>query len=188
MPQKHEYFTYKFEELSEEAQANALENVALKMTGDWWDSADTEDIEDLIVYTLAATFKTPGWDTYGVSDFPGIPNVTVQAWDCDRAQSLELRGTLDKTNAPALPWVGDLTSVELRNPDMWRHVQAIVNDDEEAESSEADARTLEEAVKDAMNEAIAAGTKEIEYKGSQEYAKDWVEGNEPDFYKNGELA
>jgi hypothetical protein len=113
MPTQHISYSWRFDELSEAAQRKAVETVAGKLGGDWWDQADTDDIGATIQYQLAEVLKSPGWDTVGEGDFPGIDGVTVQGWDLDRGDYVSVGGALTRKNAPGLAWPDHAEHVEL---------------------------------------------------------------------------
>lgn len=68
---------FDFDELSEPAQARAVDAIREKLDGPWWDSSDIDDLTAVMTSTLAEKLGTPGWDSRGVADFPGIPGVRV---------------------------------------------------------------------------------------------------------------
>src|SRR2546421_11128720 len=104
---------YAFDELEPDAQERAVQHVGEREAARGWDCDDLELIESTMVYTLAGMLKAPGWDTCGEVDFPGIDRVKVCEWDLDRGQVLALSGWLDRDNAPGLPWVDGIESVQL---------------------------------------------------------------------------
>src|SRR3954469_2995004 len=104
MPTAHTRFSYTFAELTDSAQAKAVEAVAEKLGGDWFDESDNDTIREDIVWELGRTLKAPGWDIEGAGDFRGIAGVTLDGWDLGQGDHLALKGTLDRDNAPALPW------------------------------------------------------------------------------------
>lgn len=174
-------------ELSEENRQKAIEAMAALLSGDWWDQGDNDDIGDTITYVFAEHLKTPGWDTFGVGDFPGIEGVKLAEWDLDRAQMVKFTGQLNRDNAPALPWVETIESVSLNDRESIYAVQVNENYDVEAELTDADIDAVVEAVEAAINEARSAGNKEIGYKQSKEYAKDYIEGTGQEFTEDGDL-
>ncbi len=197
---------YQLAELTTEAQARAVEAIAEKLASVWWDDHDNEAIGETIRYSLAGTFKTPGHDTYGCGDFPGIPNVTVVGWDLDRGQYVQVKGTLDRTNAPGLPWVDPAGSIILTDGRNGTEVEIIEADGPDCtcdhggwESThdagcpersyvgltDAEIENLAEAVTDAIHAAWIAGRQEAEYKSSAEYAREWIESNEMEFLEDG---
>lgn len=194
---------YPFNELGEEAQARAVEVLREKLGGEWWDQGDNDDVRDAMIYTLAEKVKTPGWDTYGVADFPGIDGVTVDGWNLDRNQALAVSGTLDRANAPALPWTTSIDHVDLspafgdgtrirvettepdctcpEDPAASDHLDGCpVTQHPEGEDE------MKQAVQNALSEAWSAGEKEAEYKAGEENARQVAEGYE--FTVDGELA
>lgn len=233
MPTAHTRYSWKFTELDDETKAKAVENVAEKLGGDWWDEGDIESVRQVITYQLAEKVKAPDWDTYGSGDFPGIDGVKLDGWDIERGNHVALTGTLTRENAPGLPWVdgvGDVTltssnygtSVNVEEGDVpfvctscgqdavWDsgyaetkhhviHVSGGTADDDVQDDDhepflleglpdrEALCRTMEGAVKDAMRAALRAGREEAEYISSEEYAQEWINGNDPDFNEDGTL-
>lgn len=170
---------YTFDELSEEAQAKAVEEVAGKLGGQWWDSHDDEQIAETLVYAFAEALGTPGRDAYGEGDFPGIPGMKLTGWDLGRGWRLVFAGLLDPDNAPALPWVQGIDEVVLS-----RDGVRVIFDDEVPTEAVGDMR---EAVGDAVHEAWKAGRDQMEYMASEERAREWIADNEPEFTEDGEL-
>lgn len=183
---------FKFEELDERAQQRALDTIAGKLVGDWWDQHDNDDIAATMVYTFAEKLRAPGCDKYGVGDFPGIAGVKLEEWDLDRGQTIKFKGHLDRDNAPGLPWAEGIEAVVL-TAYRWEnnlHVETdweVPETDEEATRVSALVEAMRDAVEDALHTAWRAGRDEMEYKGGEEYARDWVEANEPEFDEDGDL-
>lgn len=181
---------YTFDELSEEAQEKAIEGIREKKSGPWWDSADNDTIGEDILYTFADKIGTPGREKFGVGDFPGITNVELRGWDLDRGQSVSFAGHLTRDNAPALPWVDGMDCVHLVHDRGYRHGITCTWDygtevPDEAITAAEDA--MEQAIRDAMSDAWKAGNDAMEYMTGEEAARDWIEGNEPEFTEDGEL-
>lgn len=179
---QHTVTTYTFSELSPEAQERALEQIREKLAGPWWDSADTEAVGESILYGLAEALKSPGWDTHGEGDFPGIPLLTITSWSVgDRGEHVTCTGELDPENAPALPWGGfglgklERGSTRVRWYDT--HPYRGLSEDR-----------LTEAWDDALATALAAGRAEMEYRTGEEYAREWLENNDVErFLEDGEM-
>ena len=180
MPTEHITYSFKFDELSDEAKTVAVETVAGKLSGDWWDSADIECVSEAVVYHLAEAFKSPGWDTFGEGDFPGIAGVTLDGWDVDRGSYVAVSGRLDRDNAPALPWVESIDCVRLESS---AYGTSVGVEADEAEGVD----DMQDAVRDALNEALITGRRVVEYIGSEENAREWIDNHEPDFHANGRL-
>jgi hypothetical protein len=174
--------------------ARATLDVAL-----WDDDVHTESIGETIRYAFAGALKSPGWDTYGEGDFPGIDQVTLAGWDLGRGAYVSLSGTLTPENAPALPWHPWIESVTLTAN---RHGTAIfANDSDDApyvpwqtpESGPSpqvreltDVRDkIVRAVWEALNEALAGAQRQAEYYSSQEYLDETAEANGYEFDTNG---
>lgn len=234
MPTAHTRFSYKYEELSDDAKQTAVETIAGKLAGDWWDENDIERVSETILYKLAEIFRSPGWDTFGAGDFPGITGVTLDGWDLERGAHVLVRGHLDRDNAPGLPWTDSVGGVTLTShnygttvdaeegdfgfvctscgqdavldtnvgdgePHHVIHVSGGTADDDVADADHtpilmdglpnraALCQAFEETVKDALNAALKAGQDEAEYIGSQEYALEHIEANDPDFNEDGSL-
>jgi hypothetical protein len=162
---------YSYEELSDSAKTVAVEQLQGRLAGPWWDSHDTDAIAEVMVYTLAEMFRTPGWDTYGCADFPGIPAVKLDAWDLDQRRYLALRGHLDRDNAPELPWMDGIHSVTLTAE--WHNTRAdVVDSDDDSDPTDDQRAAITEAITDAIHAALRAGEVELEYKTSTEYARE----------------
>jgi hypothetical protein len=189
MPRDITTTVYKLAELGEAAKAKAIENVAAKLGGDWWDQSDIDQVSETMIYTLAGELLTPGWNTYGEGDFPGIPKVSVTGWDIERGQFLSLKGSLTRETAPALPWhpgMGRVTLTELRHG---TRVE-VEWDDMGGNTKEWNITATRDMIK-ATEGAIAAawteGRDQAEYMSGTEYAAEWIEANEPEFTMEGEL-
>lgn len=177
---------YTFDELDEPTQEKAVANIAEKLGGDWWDEHDNNDIRDVMVWTLAEQFGAPGHLDYGVSDYPGIPGITIVGWDLDRGQSLTLSGTITRENAPKLPWVDGLDAIEVEAK-RDHNTYTRVSDTLTCEQVDALGANMVQAVRDSVSAAWKAGYGEMGYKSSEEHAREWIDGNEPEFTADGEL-
>jgi hypothetical protein len=175
---------YQFTELATAAQDTAIEQIREKLAGPWWDNYDTESITEVMVYTLAERFGSPGWDTYGCADFPGIPDVSHESWSLDRHRHLSLSGYLDRDSAPALPWVDGIDSVTLIAERSGTTVD-VINADPDVTVTDEQRSAVEDAVTDAIHAALTAGDAELEYKTSAEYAREIAESYE--FTEEGHL-
>jgi hypothetical protein len=180
---------FAFSELDTDAQERAVSNVRELLNGSWWDSADTEDIGDVILWVLAEAFHSPGWDTYGSGDFPGIDGCQLDGWDLERGQSIELRGTLTPDTAPALPWHDGMVGLTFDRTYRLGAVQwdsdADLFDDEMGEAE----RAMDTAVAAAFALALRAGEDEMGHKTSEESALDWCENNDHQEYDaSGDLT
>lgn len=197
---------YTFDELAPAAQERAIE-ATREMLARTWDGHDNEDISNVLTCTLAEKFGTPGWDTFGVADFPGIDGVRIDGWSLDERQALGVTGSLDRVNAPALPWVDSVDSVVLHSSrqDRITNIEVMaadpactcppsldwsVHEDEcpvVADSTVTDEQrnALEQAVRDALSAAWTAAEKEGDYKTGEEYAREVAADRE--FTEDGEL-
>lgn len=189
MPRDITTTVYKLGELSEAAKVKAIENVAAKLGGDWWDQNDIDQVSETMIYTLAGELLTPGWNTYGEGDFPGIPEVKVTGWDVERGQFLSLTGSLTRETAPSLPWhpgMGRVTLAALRHG-----TRVEVEWDDTAgytkEWISTATRDMILAAEAAITAAWTAGRDQAEYMSGTEYAAEWIEANEPEFTEAGEL-
>lgn len=206
---QHITYSYSFAELSEAAQKKAVETVAEKLSGDWWDESDNDDIHDLIVYTFAQEIGAPDVVNWGQGDFPGIPGIKLESWSCNHMQGdhVGFAGRLTRENAPALPWADGIDCVELENPwrggtritvelvytqcvcDPWagREPTCEAHDESNEETTDSQQEAMRDAIESAIRKAHQAGYKEVEYKGSSEYAREWIECTEPEFTEEGDL-
>ena len=185
MPRDIVTTVYTFDELSEEAKARAVATMADNLAGFWWDSSDNEEISDVIVHAFAATLLSPGHDTYGVADFPGINGVSLEEWELDR-RYLALRGTLTRENAPALPWVEGIDVIRLHARRVYTDVETVLLDD--AEITRDDDIRIMKCVLDALRIAMAAAVAEYEYKTGEECARERCENGGYEFHADGTLA
>src|SRR5262245_30068924 len=156
MPHDRITTIYTYDELSDEAKQRAVEQVAEKMAGPWWDSHDTEAVGEAILYTLAEKLGSPGWDTYGAGDFPGIDRVSIEGWDVDRGWSIEWRGVFTRTNAPDLPWVDGIEDVYRHG----HHDYGMSYESEDSDPSGTGRDAIKQALSEAIHDALKAGRDE----------------------------
>lgn len=186
---KTETTVYRFEELSDAAKRAAIRNISEMLST--WDQNDIDRMNETITYALADALKSPGWDTYGEGDFPGIDGCKVTGWDLDRGQKLDVVGTLNRDNAPALPWTYVIDYVHLTEQRIGNGIDVRLDtdqiDDWDTPANERAANAMEQAVKDAIRAAWKAGREEMEHQYSDEYATDWIDGNQPEFTVDGVL-
>jgi hypothetical protein len=193
-----EFTVYGLDELDADAQQKAIEHVAAKLGDDWWDSHDIQDITDVMMYALADELGAPNLGEWGVADYPGIDGVDPDGWDLDRGSYLGLKGTLTRENAPKLPWQPGLVEVLLSTGRDYTTVDVQWDEDERDPEQERDltvvreeckmlADAMEQAVERAMGAALAAGRKELEYKTSEEYARETIEANGYEFLEDGTM-
>jgi hypothetical protein len=187
LPREIKTTVYQLAELSDEAQERAVRDVAEKLMGDWWDSDDADRITEIIVFTLANEFGTPGHGEYGEGDYPGIPNVKVTGWDLDRGQSVEITGSVTRENAPRLPWVDGIESVQLTSRGPGPDFEVIFADGVESSDLGQPTTDMEQAVRDAIHAAWKSGRSELDYRDSAEYARQEIEANEREFNEDGSL-
>lgn len=190
---------YALDELEPAAREKAIEGIAEKLGGVWWDSDDIDDISGVLVYTLAEQFGAPGREKYDVGDFPGIDGIELVGWDLDRGSYLAARGTLTRENAPALPWAPGITQVTLSDGRGGYTVIDVETDEDDLDPySELDvtvardqcrelADVVEAAVEAAIQEALTAGRAEVDHKSSAEYAEDYILGGDYEFQADGTL-
>jgi len=171
MPTEHTFFTYSFDELTEEAQATAIDAYR-EARDDAWDSSDNESLAETMLYTFAEKLRAPGWDTYGSGDFPGIPGLTVEGWDLDRGESYVVRGTLYRDDAPGLPWPEDATHFSVGNRG---YDDTLYGVDADGYDIELDDAAFSDAWRDALYAALAAGRNELAYLSSDEYLRERLE-------------
>lgn len=187
MPTEHISISYKFAELSDEAKGRAVEVVAGKLGGDWWDSGDVENVSEAILFKLAEIFQSPGWDKFGPGDFPGIDGVALQGWDVDRGE-IQVSGELNRSNAPALPWSDAVGDAHLESSPYGTNVGVTEGDEDLPEGAQRVAcLALGDVIRAALEDALAAGREQSEYIGSEENARDYIEGSDPDFNEDGSL-
>ncbi|GAA3751196.1 hypothetical protein [Micromonospora maritima] len=198
-----EWTVYTFEELTEEAQAKAVEKLRERRAS-YFDEHDRETIGQDIVYTLAEKFRSPGWDTFGAGDFPGIDRVQIDGWSIDYPLYVEASGALDRENAPALPWVDEIERVDLEAGRHYTRISVVEADPEctctsdpyaphdegcptltAPRLSEDAEGAMEQAVRDALHDAAKAGEAEWEYMTGEERARDEAVDMELEFEEDG---
>jgi len=182
-----DFDVYTLDELEPEAREKAINDMAEKLGGEFWDQNDTDDISDVMRYTLANKFGTPGHGDYGVGDFPGIDGVKLVSWDLDRGSYLGLKGTLTRENAPALPWVDGVIEVILTEGRDYTSIDVDFDEELTADDMQLASDTMEEAIRDAMHEAMRDGRAEIEYKSGPEYAAEYLDSGAYEFEADGTL-
>lgn len=191
MPRKVTTVTilFKYDELPDEAKGKAVQQISEKLTGPWWDSHDDEALAEVMMWALAHELRTPGVSNYGPGDFPGIDGIKLAGYDMGRGQMLTYKGHLTRDTAPALPWADGIDSVALSHPDYTRTVEANIAPADDGPEVPGDAiDAIVQATRDAIYTAWKAGRDEHEHMHSEEYARDWIEGNEPEFLEDGTLA
>jgi hypothetical protein len=202
-----EVFT--FDELTEEAQAKAVEVVREWLAGPGWDDDDNDAVKNAMVWELAAKLGTPGVHEHGEADFPGIDGVRCDGWSLDRGRLLLLSGALTRDNAPSLPWVEGIAQVELEVHQSDRLMVTVVDADPDCTCGDVDPwvsshdedcptaqpcpvtdaqrGALERAVRDLISEAWMAGEKEAEGRTSEEFARDEIDAQGYEFTADGQL-
>jgi hypothetical protein len=155
------FTVYKLEELEPGAREKAIEGIAEKLGGAWWDQNDIDDISDVMRYTLASKFGTPDHGRWGEADFPGIPGVELGGWDLERGSYIGLRGTLTRENAPALPWVDRIVEVTLSEGRDYTSI-SVEYDDMLTDGDGGAGDAMEDAIRSAMPEARRDGDEETE--------------------------
>lgn len=233
MPTAHTRFSFKYEELSDAAKKTAVEAVAEKLGGDWWNSDDAERVSETITYKLAEIFQSPEWDTTGESDFPGIDGITLSGWDLDRGSYILVSGTVTRENAPGLPWSDSIAhailserrsyvSIDAIPEDiaftcatcgqdaLWeagtddgpRHITQVPGGNVDDDATDADHKPVkaggmperarlcdefEQTLREALDVALTAGRTVMEYIGSEDNAREYIEDGDLDFNEDGSL-
>ena len=183
-----ELFT--LDELGETARQEAIEAMAGRV--DEWTEAS--DLASIIVYGIAEALKSPGWDTYGSGDFPGVDGLELREWDVERLE-ITARGSLTRETAPALPW-GMFTEYQFHTSRCDPHA---AYDDEDGYSVKVgnfagtdDERAalgiLEQSIREALHDGIVAARDELEYLCSEAAIVDECEANEQEFTVDGRPA
>lgn len=193
-----EWFT--LAELKAREDRTAYDNARQALDTTLWQSeAHHESIAETIVYGFAGALHSPKWDTTGEGDFPGIDGVKLSGWSLESGAYVAYDGTLRPENAPRLPWHPWIENVTLSAT---RYGTSIfTHDSEEAPyvpfqvpetGPSAQVRELIEvrdkfvnAVRDALNESLAAGQKQAEWVSSEEYLDETAEANGYEFTTDG---
>lgn len=166
-----------FDQLSAEAQETAVANVRDRMAGQWWESDDSHQVGMTILFSFATSIKAPFSDSCGEGDFPGIVNVELTGWTVDGNNYATFAGWLTPDNAPALPWTEALDRVILTGERTGTVIAPETHWQNDNEATPAEIDAMEQAVRDAINDAISAGVAEYEYKTGDEVARDYAENN-----------
>ncbi len=115
MPTEHIRVSYTYDELSDTAKAKAVEEVASRFAGQWWDENDNDDVRDVMRFAFGEKLKTPGWDIYGPGDFT-TDAFKVAGFQVGYAPFVAFEGTLNRENAPGLPWHDHAENITLSAP------------------------------------------------------------------------
>jgi hypothetical protein len=183
------FTVYALDELEPKARQDAICNIQALLGGAWWDADDVQEVSDAIVYGLAEALGTPGWDRYGVGDFPGVPGVQLDTWDLDRGDGVGFAGELTPSNAPKMPWPDGFERVLLQSSARGARTFVIVEmpDEDTSEQRAQAARRLQEAVDEALFAAKEAGRVQLDYQTSEHRAVEDIEANEREFTADGQL-
>lgn len=183
-----DFEVYELDELDPEARLAAIWNVRHQLTGPWWGETDIESIAEEIVYGIANQLASPGWNTFGAGDFPGIDGVQLVGWDVERDLSAQLDGTLTRENAPALPWIDEIHAVRLSSAPRGGHTFIeVVVEDVEAVEPDAMVSTMRDAVLAAIDYGLQDGRAQLEYLTSDARAEEDALANGREFYADGRL-
>lgn len=166
----------------------------------WQGETHHEAIADAIVYGFAGALHSPKWDTTGEGDFPGIEDVRLVGWQLEGGAHACFDGTLTRQNAPALPWHAWLKEVRLQAVRYGTEVHVEDSDDAPyinpwvtpSSGYSADQQRLldlrdamQQAVENAVGDAVAAGENEAEFVSSEEYLDETAEANGYEFTTDG---
>lgn len=179
-----------------EHHPDGFERAHDRFAEDYWRSGlGHEEVPEVLTYGIAGGFKTPGWDTYGQGDFPGIPGISIDEWDMEYGREyLRLEGTLCREDAPGLPWPEDCDRARFGRANRdWTgsHRELLLEDsypewiaDEEREDVQAFWARLDEIIADALLDA----RKEVEYRQSEESFLEDALCNDWEFDEDGILV
>ena len=183
---------FALEELGETARQDAIEAMASRV----YEWTEASDLASTIVYAIADALKTPGWDTYGEGDFPGVRGLELWEWDVERLE-ITARGSLTRETAPALPWgmftvfhFGDRSSSDPRagyddEDGYWTEVGTwTVKPEADREAFDI----LEQAIREALHDGIVAARDELEYLCSEAAIVETCEANGQEFTVDGRPA
>jgi hypothetical protein len=188
MPTQHTTTTYCWSELSTHAQDKAIEQIRELLAGAWWDESDNEDIAATMLYALADAFQSPGYDTHGEADFPGIEGLKVESWNLDRNE-YNLSGCLTPATAPALPWPEKAKQFVFKSHGSGAYVEVEATEGEWVawEDQIDPPAEFDNAINDAVAKALEAGQTEYDYKTGEEWARQRCEEDTDEFYDDGSL-
>lgn len=173
----------------ENAFEQALANLDAML---WEDGANRESVGEVIAFKFGEKVGDPAQAQYGPGDYPGVPGVQLTAWELERGAFVALDGTLTRENAPALPWNDWIEEVRLLSASRMGTVISVEESDTTPYHGSPELTVLlaamEEAVQDALGEALSAGQKEAEYRAGEENLLELAEANEWLFTEHGDLA
>jgi len=181
---------FALDELGDTARQEAIEAMANRV----YEWTEASDLACTIVYAIAAALKSPGWDTYGSGDFPGVDGLELWEWDVERLE-ITARGSLTRESAPALPW-GMFTVFHFESPSREAHAG---NQGEDGYWTDAGNWSdhgpechafgiLEQAIREALHDGIVAARDELEYLCSEAAIVEDCEANEQEFTEDGRPA
>lgn len=181
---------YTWTALSDDAKERAVELLADREAQRPWDSYDIDRIRETLVFALADQLGTPEREQWGSGDFPGIPNIKIEEWDLERGQSLTVSGTLDRDNAPDLPWTDSMDDVVMGGGRRgYPMIDVRERETGSGEIPEDEMAAMELAVKTALHGALKASVAESEYMASVEAARERAENDDVQRYTaSGELV
>lgn len=182
VPTEHARFSYSFDELSEAAQTRAIEAIANKLSGDWWDEGNVEEVGGVILFKFAESI---GADL-GEADFPGIQGVKLGSWSASYVQGdyVGFSGRLTRDNAPSLPWIDGVDHVTLEEGRSSTSIWFAMGDNA---ADGIDVSPIRESIQAALHEALQAGYRQVDYIGSEENARFHIETGDHEFNIDGKL-
>lgn len=111
------YTVYLLDELEPAAREWAIDQVMARRAKDGWDGweyrAGWAQVRNAIAHAVGVAVGDPAAEDCGPDRYPGLDGVEVEGWDFWGAPSVALEGYLTSENAPGLPWVPGIESVEL---------------------------------------------------------------------------
>lgn len=172
---------FRFSELTEEAQATALEEVQQRL-GEWIES---DELAEVMAETLGFEL---GHHQGGLGE--PLIGIELGEWSIDRngRDYLTIEGSLHRNTTPNLPWPADCSYARFgrRNREWNGNDRDLWLDDAYpewmADTDREDVQAFFDAVDDVIAKALAAGCSEYDYRFSEECAREYLDANDPETF------
>lgn len=179
---------YALSELPAAARERAMEIIGSRLA-EWIESDElAEDMVESLGYHLGQHQGGEGQPLRGIN---------INEWSIDRngRDYLHIQGTLTPITAPNLPWPDDCgyarfgrTNAEWTGNDRDLWLVDAETGEWMADDGREDVQAFWAALDDILAKALADGCAQYDYLCSEEYAREWAEANDPEWFDaEGEL-